>query len=197
MTIQQARAKAKNMLPAKRYCHTKNVAAAARVLALRFGASPEKAELAAWLHDLVKPCDRAQLLQLLGQDAIMAGSTASRPQPVWHGPACAIYARHQLGIDDAEVLSAIECHTTGKPGMSTLDKVVFLADYISEERTTPGVDGVRKLAETDLDAAVVAAMEHSIAWLRSTGRKVDTESLAALEWMHAQGRETGDKEAEH
>lgn len=186
MTIDAARQLAKKQLSPKRYRHTKNVAGAARVLARRFGADADKAELAGWLHDIVKEKSREDLLQLLAQDAIIAGSTETRPLPVWHGPAAAVYARHQLGVQDEEVLSAIACHTTGRVGMGLLDKVVFLADVISDERSFDGVADIRRLAQTDLDAAVVAAMEENIRYLAGKGKLLDRDTKAAVDALKAQ-----------
>ncbi len=185
MTIAEASRLAQERISPRRYLHVKNVAAAARTLALRYGVDADKAELAAWLHDIVKECDREQLLQLLGQDAIMAGSTSARPLPVWHGPCGAIYARCTLGITDEEILSAIACHTTGKPGMTTFDKVLFLADIIGAERSFPGVGKLRALAKKDLDEAVVAAMEENIVHLNNKHKPLDRNTVDALESLKA------------
>lgn len=183
MTTQQARAYAKQVLSPKRFRHTKNVAAAAKMLAMRFGADEKQAELAAWLHDVCKEKSRAEQLQLLAQDAIIAGSTERRPQPIWHGPCAAILAKHTFGVDDAGVLGAICNHTTGKAEMSLLDKVVFLADIISAERTFAGVDEIRRVAETDLDKAVMMAMEENIAYLTKKGKPLDEHTVEALAWL--------------
>lgn len=185
MTCGEASALAGEMLSARRFVHVKNVAAMAGALARRYGIDVEKAELAAWLHDIVKEYGREELLQLLRSDAIMAESTEARPLPVWHGPCGAIYARHTLGITDEEVLSAIACHTTGKPGMTGLDKVLFLADMVSDERRFPGVGKLRALAKQNLDAAVVAAMQENIAHLTKTKKPLDVYTVQALEAMRA------------
>ena len=180
MTTEQARQCAKKKLSPKRYRHTKNVAQCARCLALRFGADADKAELAGWLHDIVKEESRETLLQLLEQDGIMAGATAQRPLPIWHGPCGAIYAKYALGIHDEELFSAMGCHTTGKKGMSLLDKVLFLADAISEERNYDCVEHIRKLAENSLDCAVIAAMEENIRYLKQKQKTLDADTIEAL-----------------
>lgn len=180
MTTREAANLAKNTLSPKRFIHVKNVAAAARELAIRYRVDPDKAELAAWLHDVVKEQSREDLLQILSQDAIMAGPTEKRPFPIWHGPCAAIYACHDLGVKDEDVLSAIACHTTGKKNMTTLDKVIFLADVISAERTYPGVKEIRRLAKQDLDKAVVAAMEQNIDHLKKCGKPIDADTMDAL-----------------
>lgn len=180
MTTKQAQQLAKRQLTARRYRHTKNVAAAARALALRWGVDPNKAELAGWLHDIVKEYSQLELLQLMNQDDIMAKSTARRPPPIWHGPCAAVYARHTLGVDDAELLDAIACHTTGRAGMTPLDKVLFLADAASSERGFDGVEEIRAMAEEDLDAAVLMAMENNLHYLEKKGKPLDDETVAAI-----------------
>lgn len=190
ITIDEASALVRERTSQKRYQHVKNVAAAVRALANRNGVDPDKAELAGWLHDIVKECSRDELLQLMNQDAIMAGSTEKRPLPVWHGPCGAIYAKHRLGVDDEEILSAIACHTTGKPGMSTFDKVLFLADVISAERSFPGVGKLRALVKRDLDAAVIAAMEENIVHLNNMHKPLDTDTVEALKTMKSAARVT-------
>ncbi|MDL2294485.1 bis(5'-nucleosyl)-tetraphosphatase (symmetrical) YqeK [Ruminococcaceae bacterium OttesenSCG-928-D13] len=180
MTIEQAKHLAKKQMTPRRYRHTKNVASAARALAQRWGVDPDRAELAGWLHDIVKEYTSGELLQLLGQDDIMAGLTRQRPVPIWHGPCAAIYARHTLGVEDADILDAIACHTTGRRGMTTMDKVIFLADAISAERSFDGVEAIRALGETDLDAAVLAAMENNVAYLEAKGKTLDTETMDAI-----------------
>lgn len=185
MTMEQAQRLAKKTLSARRYRHTQNVAAAARQLALRWGANPDKAELAGWLHDIVKEKSGAELLQLMQQDGIMAGSTRSRPKPIWHGPCGAIYAKHRCGVRDEGILSAIACHTTGKPDMTLLDKVLFLADVVSEERDFEGVDEIRALSQKDIDAAVIAAMEENIRYLQRAGKSLDHDTEEALRSLKA------------
>ncbi len=183
VTSDEAKQLAKKRLSAKRYHHTKNVVKAARELACRFGADPEKAALAAWLHDIVKEDSQAGLLRELSQDAIIARSVEARPPAVWHGPAAAVYARNQLGVQDEEVLSAIACHTTGKPGMSKLDKILFVADVVDADRDFEGVGEIRRLAKKNLDAAVLAALKASVQYLRKMGKPLDGETLAALQDM--------------
>lgn len=106
-------------------------------LARRWGTDPEKAAMAAILHDSAKELPKQELLQIFADNAIIAENAPARPSPVWHGIAAAILAETQWGITDPEILSAIRCHTTGKPGMSKLDKIIYLADMTSAERDWP------------------------------------------------------------
>ena len=91
-------------------------------------------------------------------------------------------------------MSAIRCHTTGKPGMSKLDKILYLADMTSAERDYPGVEPLRKLEFEDLDKAICAALEQSIQFVKDSGKPMDPESQAALDDARRQlaqrGRQT-------
>ena len=96
--------------------------------------------------------------------------------------AAAILAETQWGITDPEILSAIRCHTTGKPGMSKLDKIIYLADMTSAERDWPGVDDLRALEMQDLDRALCDALKRSIDFVEEKGGTLDPESVAAYEY---------------
>ena len=188
MTEQKARRLAKKRLSAKRYQHTLNVRRMAVKLAKRWGADPEKAALAALLHDTAKELPREEMLQILNDNAIMAENAQNRPSPVWHGICAAILAQTQWGVEDEEVLSAIRCHTTGKPGMSLLDEIVFLADMTSAERDYPEVDYLRKLEKKDIHQAMREALEMNLLWLEESGKPVDEETRAALEDLRQRER---------
>ena len=120
--------------------HMQRTALIALTLAQRLELPDERQQTifcAALLHDIAKELPRDRLLQIFTENAIIAGNAAQRPAPVWHGAAAAILAQTQYGVDDGEILSAIRCHTTGRPGMTKLDKIIYLADMASYERTYP------------------------------------------------------------
>ena len=188
MKYEQAKKLVRKNLSEKRYTHTKNVKKMAVKLAKRWGADPEKAALAALLHDTAKELPREEMLQILNDNAIMAENAQNRPSPVWHGICAAILAQTQWGVEDEEVLSAIRCHTTGKPGMSLLDEIVFLADMTSAERDYPEVDYLRKLEKKDIHQAMREALEMNLHWLEESGKPVDEETRAALEDLRQRER---------
>ena len=150
-------------------------------LAGRYGADPHKAALAALLHDTAKEMPTARQLELLRQYPDLAGDTENRPTPVWHGVCAAILAQTRWGVTDPEILSAVACHTTGKPGMSLLDKILYLADMTCAERDFEGVEQLRRLEFEDIDRAMLAALEQSVGFVRHGGRPLDPMSAATLE----------------
>ena len=163
-----------------------NVKKLAVRLAEKNGEDPDKAAMAALLHDIAKELPRDRLLQIFIENAIIAANAAQRPAPVWHGIAAAVLARTQYGVEDEEILSAIRCHTTGKPGMSRLDKIIYLADMASYERTYPEAETLRRHALQDLDRTAVEALGLSIAWLSAEGKPVDQQSVLAYADLRAQ-----------
>ena len=139
-------------------------------------------------------CDR--LISLLRRRVYQAGDysnesfalviTLLMPATVdWYVLAAAILAETQWGITDPDILSAIRCHTTGKPGMSKLDKIIYLADMTSAERDWPGVDDLRALEMQDLDRALCDALKRSIDFVEEKGGSLDPESVAAYEYAKA------------
>ncbi len=181
MTLEQARSLAQQNESPKRFAHTLNVEKMAVRLAVQYGADPAKAALAALLHDCAKEFPREEMLQIIRKNVIIAGDTENRPFPVWHGVCAAILAQTQWGIADAEILSAIACHTTGKPNMTKLDKIIYLADMLCEERDFAGVDSLRTLAYQDLDVAMGACLAHTMHYIKRSGKNLDAISLAAYQ----------------
>ena len=172
---------ARSRLKDKRFQHTVNVRDMAVTLAERYGADPHKAAIAALLHDAAKEMSREELLQIIRDNAIMSENAENRPQPVWHGICAAILAKTQWGVEDEEILSAIRCHTTGKRDMSLLDKILYLADMTSAERTYPEAAYLRKVEMEDLDRALGEALQMSLEWLRESGKPIDPVTREACE----------------
>lgn len=154
-------------LKESRLIHTMNVANLAREMAVRFGADVNKAEIAALLHDMAKYEKRP------GVNMDFA-----------HGGIGAEMAKEFFGIEDEDILNAIAYHTTGRAGMSTLEKIIFLADAIEPGRNYPSVDEIRAAAETDLDRACVLSMARTIEHvLEMKGWYLHPATLEAKKYM--------------
>ena len=98
-----------------------------------------------------------------------------------HAKTGAAVARFEFGSDD-EVVEAIRWHTTGRPNMTTLEKVLYMADYMEPTRDFPGVEELRRLAYEDLDRAMVLGFEMSLEDILSRGETPHKNTLAALQW---------------
>ncbi|WP_442603657.1 bis(5'-nucleosyl)-tetraphosphatase (symmetrical) YqeK [Paenibacillus sp. KN14-4R] len=148
-------------MPEKRWTHTLGVMETAIRLAEQYGSDPAKAELAAILHDYCKywPVQKqAETVRESGRDL----DVLNYDKQLWHAPAAAWIAEQTFHINDEDVLNAIRYHTSGRVNMSLLEKIVCLADYIEPGRDFPGVDRLRKLAETSLDEALLAGFDGTI-----------------------------------
>lgn len=148
----------------KRYRHTLGVAACARELAEHYGADPEKAELAGYLHDYCKCWPTEKMREILLRHDLPQELIAGEKE-LWHAFAGAITIQNELGVTDPGILQAVRYHTTGRVGMSLLEKVVCVADYIEPGRVFPGVEQIRALAENNLERALAHALGGTIRFL--------------------------------
>lgn len=186
MTLKQAKELVRSRLSDQRYEHTLNVKKMAVKLAKRYGADEEQAALAALLHDAAKEISKDEMRAIMRAYPEYAEGGEARPTSVWHGICAAILARTEWGVEDEAVLSAIACHTAGKPGMSRLDKILYLADMTSAERDWSGVDKLRRLERNDLDAAMLVALKQTNDFVLFQGKPLDPMSKAAYEDIQAQ-----------
>lgn len=172
-------------LSEKRWRHTCAVRRQAAALAARWGADVKKAEMAALLHDYLKETSPEQLLQIYSNNVIIKDTGEKLPllrrsRAAWHGICAALILPERFGICDEQIISAVDCHTCGKAGMSLLDKILYLADMTGEDRDFPGVEVLRTLAVQDLDAAMRRALHSTVDHVAACGGVLDEESLAAL-----------------
>ena len=184
MTEAEARDIARDHLSDKRFFHSQCVARCAGELALRLGADVDKAVIAGWLHDVMKEQEDAVLLKTLEGSDIMRDDYFAHYKPIWHAFAGAIFVQNTLNLP-GDIADAIYYHTCGRPNMSPLEKSVFLADYISDDREFPGAAQVRRTAAEDIDLAVFQALQNSVRHLMERGKIVMPLSLDAYNYYAA------------
>ncbi|WP_340022063.1 bis(5'-nucleosyl)-tetraphosphatase (symmetrical) YqeK [Paenibacillus sp. FSL K6-1096] len=158
-------------MPDKRWKHTLGVMASSVELAQRYGADPARAETAAILHDVAKYWPVERMREVIEQNGLSAELLRYDKQ-LWHAEVGAFVAEHDYGIHDAEVLDAIRYHTSGRENMTLLDKIVCLADYIEPGRDFPGVNEIRRLAESSLEEGLIAGFDSTISLLLEKRRIV-------------------------
>lgn len=169
----------KNKLFEKRYIHSLNVADSALILAEKYRADKEKAYFAGLVHDIMKNASEEEQLQIMEKGGIILSRTEKNNPKLWHAMAGECYLRTEMGITDSEILSAVRYHTTGKAGMSLLDKVVYIADYISAERDYPDADVMRELSmKKGLDEAALYALKYSFRSLSEKEKLIHTDSVS-------------------
>jgi len=176
----------------KRLTHTLGVEKMAIELAGRFGADVAAAQTAALLHDAAKNGKKQEKRDLAQIYNIEPDPIEERQIDLLHGALAAQMARRELGVEDEDVLNAIRYHTTGRAGMSRLEKIIYLADLIEENRDFRGVKALRRLARTaGLDEALLAGMRHVLLYVIREGGAVHPDSIDAY---NALLMEKGDKE---
>ncbi len=136
----------KSKLDDYRYVHSLGVADSARQLAKIYGADEEKAYFAGLLHDVAKNMPKQEQLDIMSKGGINLTDAEKNNPALWHAVAGECYLRTQLGITDPEILGSVRYHTTGKAEMTLLEKIIYVADYISAERNYPDVDVMRDLS---------------------------------------------------
>ncbi|MFC4411056.1 bis(5'-nucleosyl)-tetraphosphatase (symmetrical) YqeK [Chungangia koreensis] len=154
----------KERMPERRYHHILGVVAMSRRLAEHYGIPEDKAEVAAVFHDVVKFAEDDWLESVVLKSGVNPLVLTFHSE-LWHAPAGAYVAKHEYGVEDEDILNAITYHTTGRAGMSDLEKIIYMADLIEPSRTFTGVEELREKAFEDLNEGMLACVRHSIAFL--------------------------------
>lgn len=162
MTIREYEEIIGKRMKSARFKHSKNVAKEAVRLAKKYGADAEKAEIAGILHDATKESSEDEQMKLIEKAGIELTPLERSSHKLWHAISGAAFVQVELGITDPDIINAIRYHTTGRSGMSLLEKVIFIADFTSAERDYEGVDKMRKAADKNLDEAVLEGMAFTI-----------------------------------
>lgn len=168
----------KERLDEHRYIHSLGVAESAKELAVRFGADENKAYLAGLLHDITKNETNERQLKLFESDGIILNQVEKNNPKLWHAMTAPVFIKNELGITDEEILSAVRYHTTGRASMSLLEKIVYIADYISAERDYPDVDVMRALAKESLEKAALYSLEYTLKKLSKSELVIHNDSLS-------------------
>ena len=185
------REKADSYLKPKRIPHVRGVEETARKLAALWGVDPGDAAEAAICHDITKYVDHDGQLRLCEKYAIMTDELERGSEKLLHARTGAAFAQDMFGLSDAAA-SAIRWHTTGRPAMTALERITYLADYIEPNRC--GFDGLEELRQTcfeDLDRAMELATRMSIDEVRSSGRPCHENTAACHAWYRERLRSRG------
>ncbi len=145
-----------------RFRHSVNVSREAVRLAKLYGGDVARAELAGLLHDVMKDTEKKEQLALIEKYGVDLNDVERQAPKLWHAIAGAVYVRRVLKIRDDDVVNAVRYHTTARAGMSLLEKIVFIADYTSEERDYKGVEKMRKASNVSLEYAMEEALAFGI-----------------------------------
>lgn len=174
----------KDLLPNKRYMHTLGVQYTAANLAMRYGCDIKEAQIAGLLHDCAKYMSDEKILHKCRKYQLPVTELEERNPYLLHGKLGAYLAEHEYGITSKKIQSAILYHTTGKPNMSQMEKIIFAADYMEPGRKmVPGLNDVRKEIYRNLDKAVVAILKNTLSYLKNENEKeIDPMTIRAYDY---------------
>lgn len=167
----------------KRKVHTEGVRTTAVKLAEKYGADSEKAEQAALFHDMYRGVSEDVLnyyVKHLNLDKKYLNNCN-----LAHGKIAAIIMKRDYGIEDEDIINAVSYHTTGRPGMTLLEKIIYIADAIEPNRNYPGVELLREAAERDLDEACLLSLTRTIEYVQGQGNYLDNDTLLARDYFRA------------
>lgn len=165
MDFEQIKKHISDLMDEERFIHSLGVMELSEKLAIIYGIDSEKAKTAGLIHDAAKQMPEEKMLSLLEKayEGREKDKIVFKNKGLWHGPAGFVYVKETFGVDE-ETANAVFYHTIGKEKMTLLEKIVFLADCIEVNRDNEfdWAKDLRKLAETDLDSAIVSAVDQSL-----------------------------------
>ncbi len=170
----------KEHLTEKRFYHTLSVAKEAVKLAKMYGADTKRAFLAGLLHDICKDMTGETQLKMFSEFGIILDSLVLNAPKLWHSFLGAEYIKNKLSIKDQEIIDAVRYHTTAAAGMTLLQKILYIADFTSEERNYDGVELMREAAYTSMEKAMYEALLFSVNDLKEKGKPVHPDTMAAF-----------------
>ncbi len=175
--------KLKKDLDDARYLHTLGVMYTAASLAMCYGEDLERTSVAGLLHDCAKCIPNAQKLKLCEHYKLPVSDVERKAPHLLHAKLGASIAHDKYGVDDSDILNAIRFHTTGRAGMSLMEKIIFVADYIEPGRSkAPNLPQIRKTAFSDLDLAVYLTLRDTLIYLEEKKTSLDNQTIVAYNY---------------
>ena len=166
--------KLKEKISEKRYEHSVGVAYTAACMAMVYGADIESAKTAGLLHDCAKGLASKEKLEKARKYGLSVNKYEETHPEMLHAKLGAYFARYKFDITDEDILNAITWHTTGRPDMSLLEKIIFVADYIEPNRKMiKDMEEIRREAFTDLDKCIVHILKNTIEYLTDSFDDMD------------------------
>lgn len=173
----------KAMLSPSRYEHTLSTQKEAIKLANQNGVNENKASLAALLHDCAKNMDTDEMVEYITMERMRIDEITMLNPSLLHAMAGKVIARYKFGVTDEDILGAIEFHTTGKPNMTKLQKIIFLADVIEETRHYDGVEEIREIAYQDMDKAIIKSLDRIISFILNENKLLHPNTIQARNYL--------------
>ena len=170
-----------------RFEHSEGVMYTAAALAMRYGENLEKAQIAGILHDCAKCIPDNKKLKICEKNHIEITEAEKCSPFLLHAKVGAYIAKEKYNIEDTEILDAIACHTTGKPAMTLLEKIIYISDYIEPMRNkASNLEEVRKMAFVDLDETLFKILSDTLVYLENSSKKMDPMTMQTYEYYRKQ-----------
>jgi predicted HD superfamily hydrolase involved in NAD metabolism len=183
MTQKEIKTDLKKKLSDNRYNHTLGVSYSAEELAINYTDNVNSAKLAGLLHDCAKWMNEEEMLSYCKKYKLPISFIEEKNPALLHGKIGADLAKRRYNIVDKEILQAINYHTTGHPNMTTLDKIIYIADYIEPNRKPlNGIEEMRKEAFEDLDYTVYMILKSTLNYLETTNEIIDPLTKETYEY---------------
>ena len=181
--IRKIRRKMEKVLDPKRFEHTLGVAYTASALAMCYDVDINKAQTAGLLHDCAKCMSNEKKLYICEKHHIPVNEVERKNPFLLHAKVGSYVAMKQFNIHDQDIINAILNHTTGRPGMSQLEKIIYIADYIEPGRKqAPNLTKLRRLAFQDLDQALLQVLGDTLHYLESINSPIDPMTQKTYEY---------------
>ncbi len=172
------------MLTPERYQHSLGVMQTAEKMAKRFGVDVTKARLAGLLHDCAKDIDKGEMVALCDKLGVELDPVKREQRSLIHADLGAKMLETEFGIEDPEIISAVKFHTLGRANMTDLEKILYLADVIEPNRKPyEGIDTLRQLCESNLDCAMLFAIDRSVEYVRHRHKKLHSQTLETQQYF--------------
>ena len=182
-SYEKAEKRLRKELDSGRYRHTMGVTYTAACLAMVHGCDPEQARIAGLLHDCAKCIPNSKKFSLCAKGGIVVTDFERKNPFLLHAKLGAYLAEKEYGVKDLEILSAITWHTTGKPRMTQLEQIIYIADYMEPNRyKAPNLPEVRKIAFEDLDVCMYRILRDTVEYLKENPKSMDTTTEAAYKY---------------
>ena len=190
--IKKYRKAMEKVLKPDRYEHSIGVAYTAAAMAMRYDADVQKALVAGILHDCAKCMDHEEQLKIIKKQGLPVTEFELKNPKLLHAGVGAYLAEHTYGVRDEEILSAIRYHTTGRPDMTKLEKIIFLADIIEPNRRMfPEMEEIRRAIFEELDTGLVLTLKYLLEYLSREETQIGPMTEQTYRFYTAGGKEEG------
>lgn len=187
--LKKIRKSMEKRLDHKRFEHTLGVAYTAASLAMCYDVDINNALVAGMLHDCAKCLTNEKRVSICEKYNIVMNEAEQKNPFLLHAKVGSFLAMEKYGVTDTDVINAILNHTTGRPGMSDLEKIIWLADYIEPGRKqAPHLAEIRKVAFEDLDRALLMALEDTLEYLKSGNMEIDSMTQKTYDYYKNGGK---------